>query len=155
MKNKQKTQLLTFIVVALVIVTGYMWYNPKVVKVTETVAYPIQPRPVMTHPPRRSPEFRDPPIKKYKPGFMQQMGIITGGNETLPIFGKEVRGRRDRYHYYTTSGGDNLYPIPISHNSRDCMDDIGCQELYGNEAVSVPGKTDSFEVNMYRTDNFF
>jgi len=35
------------------------------------------------------------------------------------------------------------------------VDDIGCQELYGNEAVSVTGKTDSFDVKMYRTDDFF
>jgi len=43
----------------------------------------------------------------------------------------------------------------VSHNARDCMEDIGCQELYGNESVSVTGKTGSFGVNMYRTDNFF
>jgi hypothetical protein len=87
---------------------------------------------------------------------MQQMGILTNEEgETLPLYGKEVRGRRDRYHYYTTTGGENLYPIPVSHDGRDCIDDIGCQELYGNEAVSVTGKTGSFGVKMYRTDDFF
>jgi hypothetical protein len=35
------------------------------------------------------------------------------------------------------------------------MEDIGCQELYGNEAVSVNGKTGSYTVKMYRTDDFF
>jgi hypothetical protein len=106
--------------------------------------------------PTREPEFRGPPIKQYKPGYMQQMGLLTNeSGETLPLYGKEVRGRRDRYHYYTTTGGDNLYSIPLSHNSRDCMDDTGCQELYGNEAVSITGKTDPFVVNMYKTDNFF
>ena len=87
---------------------------------------------------------------------MQQMGVLIGeGDETLPLYGKEVRGRRDRYHYYTTTGGENLYPLPVSHDGRDCVDDIGCQELYGNEAVSVTGKTGSFNVNLYRTDDFF
>jgi hypothetical protein len=156
MKNRQKIQLMTLTLIVLVGVLGYMWYNPKVVEVPVEVV-PVPPRPVETRrPPVREPEFRGPPIKQYKPGYMQQMGIITSGDgETLPLYGKEVRGRRDRYHYYTTTGGENLYPVSVSHNARDCMEDIGCEELYGNETVTVLGKTGSFTVNMYRTDDFF
>jgi|TARA_B100001559_G_scaffold307547_1_gene299822 hypothetical protein len=157
MKNRQKIQLMTLTLVILVGILGYMFYNPKVVEIPVEVAVPVQTRPVQTRrPPVREPEFRGPPIKQYKPGHMQQMGILMGPDgETLPLYGKEVRGRRDRYHYYTTTGGDNLYPVSVSHNARDCMEDIGCQELYGNETVTVLGKTGSFEVNMYRTDDFF
>jgi|TARA_B100001741_G_scaffold45426_1_gene33309 hypothetical protein len=156
MKNRQKIQVMTLTLIVLVGVLGYMWYNPKVVEVPVEVV-PVPPRPVETRrPPVREPEFRGPPIKQYKPGYMQQMGIITSGDgETLPLYGKEVRGRRDRYHYYTTTGGENLYPVSVSHNARDCMEDIGCEELYGNETVTVLGKTGSFTVNMYRTDDFF
>ena len=152
MKNKTKTQLMGVVLIALFIAVGYMWYNPKVVEVPVEVPVVVSPpRPV-----RREPEFRGPPIKQYKPGYMQQMGVLTGADgETLPLYGKEVRGRRDRYHYYTTTGGENLYPIPVTHNARDCMEDIGCEELYGNETVTVLGKTGSFTVNMYRTDDFF
>lgn len=157
MKNKTKTQLLWFALVVLVVVVGYMWYNPVIVEVPVEVPVVVPPpRPVRTQEMRREPEFRGPPIKQYKPGHMQQMGILTNENgETLPLYGKEVRGRRDRYHYYTTTGGENLYPIPVSFNARDCIDDIGCEELYGNETVSVTGKTGSFSVKMYRTDDFF
>jgi hypothetical protein len=35
------------------------------------------------------------------------------------------------------------------------MEDIGCQELYGNESVTVLGKTGAYTVKMYRTDDFF
>ena len=156
MKNRQKIQVMTLTLIVLVGVLGYMWYNPKVVEVPVEVV-PVPPRPIETRrPPVREPEFRGPPIKQYKPGYMQQMGIITSGDgETLPLYGKEVRGRRDRYHYYTTTGGENLYPVSVSHNARDCMEDIGCEELYGNETVTVLGKTGSFTVNMYRTDDFF
>ena len=153
MKNRTKNQIMWLALVAVTALAVYMWYNPRIVKVPVQPSIPVPPRPIET---RRPPEFREPPIKKYKPGYMQQMGVITGpGDETLPLYGKEVRGRRDRFHYYTTTGGENLYPLPISHSSRDCMEDIGCQELYGNEAVSVTGKTGSFTVNMYRTDDFF
>lgn len=157
MKNKTKTQLLWVALVILVAAVAYMWYNPQVVEVPVEVPVMVPPpRPVRTQEIRREPEFRGPPIKQYKPGHMQQMGILVGGEgETLPLYGKEVRGRRDRYHYYTTTGGENLYPIPVSHDGRDCIDDIGCQELYGNETVSVTGKTGSFDVKMYRTDDFF
>ena len=158
MKTKTKTQLLWSTVIVLALVLGYMYYNPQVVEVpVEVPVMPVPPRIEMERrEPRREPEFRSAPIKQYKPGFMQQMGILTGaGEETLPLYGKEVRGRRDRYHYYTTTGGENLYPVPVTHNARDCMEDIGCEEIYGNETVSVTGKTGSYTVNMYRTDDFF
>jgi hypothetical protein len=38
---------------------------------------------------------------------------------------------------------------------RDCMDDIGCQEIYGNESVSVMGNDSNFQAKLYRTDDFF
>ena len=154
MNNKTKNQLLWLIVLTIVLVVGYMWYNPRVVEVEVPVV--LKPQAPIQEVEMREPEFRGPPIKKYKPGYMQQMGIIMSpSGETLPLYGKEVRGRRDRYHYYTTTPGEQVYPIPVSVGGRDCMDDIGCQELYGNEAVSVFGKTDSFTVKMYRTDDFF
>ena len=153
MKNKTKTQLQWMALFVMALALAYMWYNPKVVEVP--VEVPVPMRPAMRRERPRSPEFREPPIKQYKPGYMQQMGILVGQGETLPLYGKEVRGRRDRYHYYTTTGGENLYPVPVSHNARDCMEDIGCEELYGNESVSVTGKTGSYSVNMYRTDDFF
>ena len=151
MKNKTKNQIMWLLIVTIVLVAGYMWYNPRVVEVEVPVPVMVQQQAEA-----REPEFRGPPIKKYKPGYMQQMGLIVGPNEeTLPLYGKEVRGRRDRYHYYTTTPGEQVYPVPVSIDGRDCMDDIGCQELYGNETVSVFGKTGSFEVKMYRTDDFF
>jgi len=157
MKNKDKNQLLWLGVITLTVILSYMWCNPRVVKVPVRVpTVSVPPRPGMRRRQiRREPEFRRAPIRQYKPGFTQQMGIITGNGETLPLYGREVRGRRDRYHYYTTTGNQNLYSVSIKHNARDCMEDIGCQELYGNEAVSVNGKTGSYTVNMYRTDDFF
>lgn len=157
MKNKTKNQLMMSALFVLALALTYMWYNPKVIEVpVEVPVMPVPPRLIERRERRREPEFRDPPIKQYKPGYMQQMGVLIGPNEeTLPLYGKEVRGRRDRYHYYTTTGGENLYPLPVSRNARDCMDDIGCEELYGNETVSVTGKAGSYSVKMYRTDDFF
>lgn len=155
MKNKTKLHLA---ISMLVLVSGILFYvtsqKPQTPQ-TPPQTPPPPPPPRAPQTPHVSPEFRNAPIKKYKPGHTQQMGILTGGGETLPLFGKAVRGRRDRFHYYTTTGGDNLYPLPITYNGRDCIEDIGCEELYGNETVSVTGKTGSFIVTLYRTDNFF
>lgn len=152
MKKKLNPQVATFIIFALLASVVYLLMYPK-----ETVVQ--VPVPVEMNAPREvimEPEFRNPPIKKYKPGHVQQMGVLVGdNNETLPLYGKEVRGRRDRYHYYTATSGDQIYPLPVSMGDRDCMDDIGCQEIYGNESISVMGNDSNFQAKLYRTDDFF
>ena len=152
MKVKTKQKLLGFMLVALMLLIVYQARNPIKVQRNVPVRVPVPVR----GPVRVEKEYRDPPIKEYKPGHVQQMGVLMGSDdETLPLYGKEVRGRRDRYHYYTVTPGDQKYPLPITHNARDCIEDIGCQEFYGNEDVSVLGQTGSFQAKLYRTDNFF
>jgi len=129
----------------------------KVIKVPVEVPVEVPVKVPIEVPVERSPEYREPPIKQYKPGYIQQMGVLMSddGSSTLPLYGKEVRGRRDRYHYYTSTSGDQIYPLPVSMGDRDCMDDIGCQELYGNESITVLGKNDLYQAKLYRTDNYF
>lgn len=154
MKQRTKNTLAIAAIVILIGVIGYLLSNPvkqfiEVPKEVE-VPYPVE---VFV---QREPEFRKPPIKEYKPGYVQQMGVLIGADgDTLPLYGKEVRGRRDRYHYYTSTPGQQIYSIPITHDNRDCMDDLGCQELYGQESVNVLGKTTPYTTKLYRTDNFF
>ena len=152
MKVKTKQRLTYVAILVLLFVVLYQLYNPTVVKEQVAIEVPVE---VPVQIPVEK-EFRKPPIKEYKPGYVQQMGVLVGPDEeTLPLYGKEVRGRRDQYHYYTTTPGEQVYPLPVTINNRDCMDDIGCQELYGNETVSVLGQTGSFQAKLYRTDNFF
>lgn len=155
-KNKTKFQMMYAAVALLLFGIIYLWNNPRrvveEVEVEVPVAVPVEVRP------KRTPEYRDAPIKQYKPGHTQQMGLLIGPNsETLPLYGKETRTHRDRYHYYTTTNnGNQIYPLPITmQDGRECTDDIGCSELYGQERVSVTGQDGEFEVKMYRTDNFF
>ena len=152
---KQSTKI-TLAVAAVVVLTGIVVYlvsRPiKVERVTKEVPVPY-PVEVFV---QREPEFRKPPVKEYKPGHVQQMGVLLGEDgDTLPLYGKEVRGRRDRYHYYTSTPGQQIYSSPVTHDNRDCMDDMGCQELYGNESIQVLGKTVPYQAKLYRTENFF
>jgi len=156
MKNKTKQRLMFWSVVILLGVVLYMWNNPRVR--VEEVEVPVEvPVPVVKEVVRRrQPEYRDAPIKKYKPGHTQAMGVLIGPNEeVLPLYGKESRYHRDRYHYYTVSEGQQLYPLPVTINDRECTEDLGCNELYGGESVTVTGKTDTYTTKIYRTDNFF
>ena len=156
MKRKNANATGLIIIIALVGVITYLVTRPR-----EVVRVPVQVpfrQPMRQREPvrRRQPEFRDPPRKDYKPGHVQQMGVLVGENdETLPLYGKEVRGRRDQYHYYTSTPGQQIYSIPITHDGRDCMDDLGCKELYGNEDVNVLGKAATYAAKLYRTDQFF
>ena len=91
MKNKTRTQVTWIILFVLTVAVAYMWYNPTVVTINAPTQsmLPVPPR-LPTMVPRREPEFRGPPIKLYKPGFMQQMGLLTNDEgETRPLYGKE------------------------------------------------------------------
>jgi|TARA_Y100000389_G_scaffold79379_1_gene76150 hypothetical protein len=154
MKNKNKT-VMNFVMIMILLGTiAYLLSRPAHKKIVR-VPYPVHVAPpIETR--VRQPEYRDPPIKTYKPKRVQQMGILVGENEEmLPLYGKEVRGRRDQYHYYTSTPGDQIYSIPVTLNGRDCMDDHGCKEIYGNESVNVLGKAASYQAKLYRTDHFF
>ena len=166
MKRADAIRVLVLIFVVLLFVLWLSNRPVKIVRVPVEVPVPVEsvsvPRPLFdqNRPDTRSnPEFRGPPLKMYKPGITQQVGILKDPltNETLPLFAKEVNGRRDQYNYYTTlSNGNFMYSVPITHNNRECMDSyVGCQELYGNEKVSVVGRDNEYETNIYRTEHFF
>ena len=104
MRVKTKQKLLMTVLVVLILIIIYQISNPIIIK--KRVQVPVE---VPVEVPVQIPvekEFRNPPIKEYKPGYVQQMGVLVGSDEeTLPLYGKEVRGRRDQYHYYTTTPG--------------------------------------------------
>ena len=85
MKNKTKSKLLFFTITVLIAIIAYQLYNPLIIKQKETVPVRVA---VPVRVPVRIPaqkEYREPPIKEYKPGHVQQMGILVGSDdETLP-----------------------------------------------------------------------
>ena len=92
-KNKTQQKLLLIALMVLITVIVYQVCNPIIVNKKVPVGVPVEV-PVQIPVER---EFRNPPIKEYKPGYVQQMGVLVGSDEeTLPLYGKEVRGRRDQ-----------------------------------------------------------
>jgi hypothetical protein len=147
---KVQHSILAFILLlALAVVTVFL--NPVEVEVPVPVEVEV-PVPVEVPVVTRTPEFREPPTKTWKPPHFQQMGLLSGTNgETLPLYGKQSYSHSDRYHYYTTTPGEQIFPLPITHNGRDCTEDIGCPEFYGNENIQVFGKDGDYTTKIYRT----
>ena len=71
--NKTKKSLMISVIILLAIVILYQIYNPKIVKVNETIEVPFPVEVPVQIPVEK--EYRSPPIKKYKPGHVQQMGV--------------------------------------------------------------------------------
>jgi hypothetical protein len=148
------------VIVILVLVIVYLVYRltaptTSVVTTPQVVVQPFVGRPERREPERREPEFRNAPYKQYKPRNFQQMGVLLGDDGVLPLYGRESPGHRDRYQYYTTTPGEQIYPLKITQGDRECTEDIGCPEFYGNEDVSVLGKDGTFKVNMYDTEQLY
>jgi hypothetical protein len=96
------------------------------------------------------------PIREYNPDNNQQIGILTSDTGVvLPLYGKQNTHRRNRYGYYTMSPGNQAYPVPLLHNGRNCMDDLGCPEFFGGEKVSMVGSADAYNVELYGLKSLF
>ena len=101
----------------------------------------------------RQPEFRQPPYRNYKPNTFQQVGLLSSTNETLPLYGKASEIYNNRWNYYTSTPGQQIYSLPVSVNNRDCTEDIGCDELYDNQSVSVYSKDGiNYDTKIYKID---
>lgn len=86
------------------------------------------------------------------PQAFQQSGIIKSGEQILPLYGRQSAYRSDRYNYYTRTDSYNPVQLPIKYQRRDCMDDIGCDELLGGENIHISGLGKEGRVEVYKYD---
>jgi len=87
------------------------------------------------------------------PESFQMSGNINVDGKMLPLYGRRtMMGSSDRWNYYTRTDTFNPVPIPLRYKNRDCMDDIGCQELYSGEHVVLDGTGEQGTVRLFRYD---
>jgi len=87
------------------------------------------------------------------PESFQMTGNINVNGKMLPLYGRRtMRGSSDRWNYYTRTDTFNPVPIPLRHKNRDCMEDIGCQEIFSGDTVSLDGTGESGTVKVFRYD---
>jgi hypothetical protein len=81
------------------------------------------------------------------------MGVITmEDGQILPLYGRRTTSRSDRFQYYTRTDSYNPVQLPIQHKRRDCQDDVGCEELFDGESVSLKPTGQQGTTTIYRFD---
>jgi len=86
------------------------------------------------------------------PQSFQQGGIIKVGEQILPLYGRQTGYRSNRYNYYTRTDSYNPVQLPVKYGRRNCMDDIGCDEILGGETVHISGIGKDGRVEVYNFD---
>jgi hypothetical protein len=92
----------------------------------------------------------------------RQMGILTrnqtvGNTEILPLMGRRNVSSRDKWQYYTVTGGGNgnmQTKLPVSVNGKSCTGEYGCDQIYNNDTVYVEGYKDIFTATVYESSGF-
>jgi hypothetical protein len=87
------------------------------------------------------------------PESFQSVGLIHVDGNVWPLYGRRTAGGgSDRWNYYTRTDTFNPVPIPIRFQKRDCMEDIGCQELISGEEVTIDVVNKQGRTKIYRLD---
>jgi hypothetical protein len=87
------------------------------------------------------------------PESYQQMGLLKQGDgKLLPLYGRRVASRADRFNYYTRTDSYNPVPLPINYKRKDCQDPVGCQELFDGDAVRITPTGEEATATLYRFD---
>ena len=85
------------------------------------------------------------------PESYQSMGILKlEDGQVLPLYGRRTASRSDRFQYYSRTDTYNPVQLPVEHKRRNCQDDVGCEELYDKDHVSISGLGKKGEVTIYR-----
>ena len=86
------------------------------------------------------------------PESFQSVGVVRVEDKILPLYGRRTAGGSDRWNYYTRTDTYNPVPIPINFQRRQCMDDIGCQEILSGDEVKVDVMNKMGKTSIYRYD---
>ena len=102
--------------------------------------------------PEQDPRY---PLRKKNIGY-QQVGVLVSNDlgETepviLPLFGRKMSSR-DRWNYYCASDKYHMWKLPVLYKNRDCQADLGCDEIYDGDDVTVPDYANKvFRARIYK-----
>jgi hypothetical protein len=87
------------------------------------------------------------------PESYQQMGVLKkNSGDLIPLYGRRVGSRSDRFNYYTRTDTYNPLPLPINYKRRDCQDSVGCDELYNGDEIVVSPTGERATATLYQFD---
>jgi hypothetical protein len=87
------------------------------------------------------------------PESFQSVGVVKVEDKILPLYGRRTAGSGgDRWNYYTRTDTYNPVPIPIKYKKRDCMDDVGCNEILSGDDIKIDVMNKQGKTQIYRYD---
>lgn len=86
------------------------------------------------------------------PESFQSVGVITVNDKVLPLYGRRTTGGSDRWNYYTRTDTYNPVPLPVSFKRRNCMDQVGCNEIDSGEQIRIDGMNAEGKAELYQMD---
>ena len=102
------------------------------------------------------------PTQSYNIQYAQ-IGILTrhsndGSQDIIPLMGRRSPNSRDKWQYYTLSGGGSggnfQTKLPVKVKGRSCSGEYGCDEIYDKDHVYVEGYQDDFIATIYESGLF-
>lgn len=95
----------------------------------------------------------DPIPTRGAPESYQQMGLVTGADgKPLPLYGRRVAPRSDRFNYYTRTDTYNPVALPITFKKKDCQDNLGCDEVSNGDSIKISPTGETGKITLYGFD---
>ena len=87
----------------------------------------------------------------------QPIGILTNTDtkknpNILQLYGRAIYPGSNKWQYYTNSDNFQSVKVQVIHKNRECMSDLGCEELYTGDIVRIPAYDMHFRAELYRLD---
>ena len=92
----------------------------------------------------------------------QPIGTLTNTNNNnnnnstahiLQLFGRAIYPGSNKWQYYTNSDNFQSVKVQLVYKGRQCLDDVGCEELNTGDIVRVPAYQNLlFRVELYGLD---
>tara|TARA_B100001094_G_C18180740_1_gene800736 strand:- start:1872 stop:2351 length:480 start_codon:yes stop_codon:yes gene_type:complete len=81
-----------------------------------------------------------------------QIGYLDGvqSDMMLPLFGRRVYKGASMWNYYAMSNDRFPIKIPIEKESRGCLDEYGCKEIYDGDKVHIAEYNSDFNARVYK-----
>jgi hypothetical protein len=81
----------------------------------------------------------------------RQIGVLykDDGNVIIPLYGRRTHVRSNTWNYYTVTDTNTPIQIGLSINDRECMNNIGCKELYSEDSLYIPEYNSVFNVKLH------
>ena len=140
---KRRDDTLLYILIGVVVILLVVWISRSSSTIVVKQGGGVQFDSVRKHPfdvfadPYHPPERQNPYLFGRDYSY-QQVGLLEGAGNMLPLFGRPSPNSSNRWEYYTMNSGLKL---PISIGGKKCNSDTGCPEmLSGNgDGVDVLG----------------